>query len=129
MKCIFKLMLYSTVLENIVYISNQLVILQTLRAGYKTELDCDTKQEIKNFRSNALISASQDILNYLEPYMHFLAECEEGTIEIPPNQLHNITFLIKDLTEFYDWTIKEVKLRNKRLALMKLEEEWNKENI
>lgn len=122
-------MLYSTVLENIVYISNQLVILQTLRAGYKTELDCDTKQEIKNFRSNALISASQDILNYLEPYMHFLAECEEGTIEIPPNQLHNITFLIKDLTEFYDWTIKEVKLRNKRLALMKLEEEWNKENI
>lgn len=122
-------MLYSTVLENIYYISNQLVILQTLRAGYKTELDSDTKQEIKNFRSNALISASQDILNYLEPYMHFLAECEDGTIKIPPNQLHNITFLIKDLTEFYDWTIKEVKLRNKRLALMKLEEEWNKENI
>lgn len=122
-------MTYSTILENIVYISNQLIILQTLRAGYKTELECDTQQEIKNFRSNALISAVQDILNYLEPYMHFLVECEKGSIKIPPNQLHNITFLIKDLTEFYDWTIKEVKVRNKRLALMKLEEEWNKENI
>lgn len=117
--------MFRTILENIVHISTNLVILQTLRAGYKLELDCDNTQQIKNFRSNALISEIQSILINLEPFMVYLAACEQNK-NIPMDQQECLRDLILDLIEFHDWAIKEIKLRNKRLTLMKLEQEWNK---
>ena len=117
--------MFKTLLENIVFISNNLVVLQTLRAGYKFELECDNTQQIKNFRGNALISYIQDILNDLEPFMVYLAKCEQDK-NIPADQQKHLRDLIIDLTEFHDWAIAEIRLRNKRLALIKLEQEWNK---
>lgn len=119
--------MYKTLLENVVYISNQLVVLQTLRAGYKFEIESDNKQEIKNFRSNAILSNIRIILHDLDEFMVYLSRCENGTIKIPDDQLPNIKFLIKDMTEIYTWAIQEVKLKNRRLDLMKLEQQWKKE--
>lgn len=119
---------YSLILNNIIYISTNMVILQTLRAGYKTELDCENKQEIKNFRSGALLTKVREILDDLSPYMQFLVDCEEGKVPITSNQLPHIIEMIKDLTEFYTWACEEVKLKNQRLALMQLEQQWSQES-
>jgi hypothetical protein len=116
--------MYKNLLENIIYISNQMVVLQTMRAGYKLELECDNKQEIKNFRSNAILSNIRIILDDLNPFMMYLSQCEDGTIIIPLDQLPHIKQLIKDMTEIYTWAIQEVKLKNQRLNLMKLEQAW-----
>lgn len=118
---------YSNILENVIYISTNLVILQTLRAGYLTELDCDNKQEIKNFRSGALLSKIREVLDNLSPYMQFLVDCEEGKIPIASEQLPHVKQMITDLTIFYTWACEEVKLKNQRLALMQLEQEWSQE--
>lgn len=117
--------MYNTILENVVYISNNLIVLQTLRAGYKFEQECENTQQIKNFRTNALISYVHDILNDLEPYAVYLAACEQDK-SIPEDQQKHIRSLILDLTDFHDWAIKEIKLRNKRLSLMQLEQQWEK---
>ena len=119
---------YSNILENIIYISTNLVILQTLRAGYLTELDCENKQEIKNFRSGALLSKIREVLDDLSPYMQFLVDCEEGRIAIASEQIHHIKEMIKDLTVFYTWACEEVKLKNQRIALMQLEQQWSQES-
>jgi hypothetical protein len=55
--------------------------------------------------------------------MIYLAECEQDK-NIPADQQKHLRDLIIDLTEFHDWAIQEIRLRNKRLALMKLEQEW-----
>jgi hypothetical protein len=119
---------YSVIINNIIHISSNLVVLQTLRAGYKTELDCDNQQEIKNFRSGSLLSKIREILDELSPYMQFLADCEKGIVPIEKKQVHHIVEMIKDLTEFYTWACEEVSLKNQRLALMQLEEKWAKES-
>ena len=119
---------YSNILENVIYISTNLVLLQNLRVGYLTELDCDNKQEIKNFRSGALLSKIREILDDLSPYMQFLVDCEEGKIALASGQLNHIQDIIKDLTVFYTWACEEVKLKNQRLALMQLEQEWSQES-
>lgn len=118
---------HTNILQNVVYISSQLVVLQTLRAGYKVELECDNKQEIKNFRSSALLTLVRDILDDLEPYMEFLVACEEGKVKMNPNQIPHIVEMMKDLTEFYTWAIEEVRLKNQRLNLMNLENQWKME--
>jgi hypothetical protein len=117
----------SVIFNNIIYISTNIVILQTLRTGYKVELECDNKQEIKNFRSTALLSKIREILDELSPYMQFLADCEEGKIYIDPNQIHHVIGMIQDLTEFYTWAVEEVKIKNQRLTLMQLEQIWSQE--
>lgn len=119
--------MYSSLLENVVYISNQLVVLQTLRAGYKFEIECDNKQEIKNFRSNAILSNIRIILDDLNIFMVYLSNCENGSIKVASSELIHIKELIKDMTNMYDWAIQEVKLKNRRLDLMKLEQQWKKE--
>lgn len=119
---------HSVILNNIVYISTHIVILQTLRAGYQVELNCDNKQEIKNFRSGALLTKIREILEDLAPYMEFLSDCEEGKIEIPQDQRIHIINMIKDFSEFYGWAMEEVKLKNQRIALMQLEYEWSQES-
>ena len=120
---------YGNVLRNVVFISTRLVLLQTLRAGYRMELDCDNKQEIKNFRSGALLSVIRATLEELEPYMEFLVLCEDGRIDIPTDQLPHILDLIKDLSDFYGWATEEVKLKNQRMALIELESKWKEENM
>lgn len=111
-------------IHNIVFISTELVILQTLRIGYEYEMQSSNKQEIKNFRTSAILSAARDILDNLSPYMEYLAECEKGSIEIPANQMPNLVKLMTDAQEFYVWAIEEVKLKNQRLNLMNLEQQW-----
>lgn len=118
--------MYSELIRNVVYISNQLVVLQTLRAGYKLEIECSNPQTIKNFRSNALLGSVKLILEDLEPLMYYLADCENGSIPIDKEQLPHIQDLIKSLTEVYNWTLQEDKLKKSRLALMQLETEWAK---
>jgi len=54
--------LQNNLLQNMIEISKNLVILQTLRAGYKTELECENQQETKNFRSGAIIDLARNIL-------------------------------------------------------------------
>ena len=119
---------HHNILQNIIYISSRLVLLQTLRAGYMTELQCDNKQEIKNFRTGALLSAIRNTLEELEPYMEFLVACEEGKIPMSPEQIPHIVEMMKDLTGFYSWATEEVKLKNQRLALMELESKWRMES-
>lgn len=118
---------HSNILQNIIYISSQLVILQTLRAGYMTELDCKNKQEIKNFRSGAILQLVREILDNLEPYMEFLVMCEDGSIPMPAKQKTHIVSMIEDLTEFYTWAVQEVKLKHQRLSLMEIESQWEAE--
>jgi len=118
---------HCNILQNIVYISSRLVLLQTLRAGYLTELDCDNKQEIKNFRTGAILSTIRTTLEELEPYMEFLVACEEGKVPMAPEQIPHIVEMMKDLTEFYTFATEEVKLKNHRMALMELEHKWKTE--
>lgn len=117
----------TNILENIVFISRNLVVLQTLRAGYLTEKECTNEQRIKNFRTDAILDLVRDLLDDLDPYMEFLVLCEEGSIPMHPQQIPHIVAMIKDLTEFYDWTIEEVKLKNYRSNLMELESQWKAE--
>lgn len=112
------------ILENVIYISSKIVLLQTLRAGYLMELEQEIKQEIKNFRTAVLIDTIQNILQELEPYMDFLMACEEGKIFVNANQRPYIRDMIRDLTDFYKWATEEIKLKNKRMALMELESKW-----
>lgn len=114
-------------LKNIIMISTELVILQTLRTGYEYEMQCSNKQEVKNFRTSAILAAARDILDNLSPFMEYLAACEDGTIDIPKEQMENLRYLMKDCTSFYNWAIGEVKLKNQRLALMDLENQWKSE--
>jgi hypothetical protein len=116
--------MYTELLQNVIYISTQLVVLQTLRAGYKFELECDNKQEIKNFRSNAILTSINIILDDLNPFMVYLFQCQDGSIKVPRDQLEHIRSLILDMSEFYSWVTQEVKIKKQRIDLMKLEAGW-----
>jgi hypothetical protein len=114
----------NTLLDNIVYISTQMVVLQTLRAGYNLEMECDNEQQIKNFRSNAVLSTIRVILDDLTPCLVYLADCEKGDIPTAPEHLPHIRQLMIDMTIIFDWAIQEVKLKDQRIKLMNLEQQW-----
>lgn len=119
----------SNLLQNIIVVSKNLVILQTLRAGYKTELECDNKQETKNFRSGALIDMARTILESMEPMMEYLVAVQEGKIPIHTDQVDAVNKLIVDLGNFYDWATEEIRIKNMRLSLLNNEyrEQYSKE--
>ena len=113
------------VVQNIVFVNTQIVILQVLRAGYLTEQALSNDQAIKNFRTSAILDTIRNILEELAPYMKFLAECQEGNYNLKQQQLIHINQMIENMDNFYKWTIEEVRLKNQRISLMKLEDKWN----
>ena len=119
----------SNLLQNIIVVSKNLVILQTLRAGYKTELECDNKQETKNFRSGALIDMARNILESMEPMMEYFVAVEEGKIVLPADQRGHAKQLMIELGSFYTWATEEIKIKNMRLSLLNNEykEQYSKE--
>jgi len=108
-------------LQNILVISKNLVILQTLRSGYLTELESVEKQETKNFRSGALLDLSRTILESMEPLMEYLVDIEEGKIMIYPEQRQIVNEMIIKLDEFYGWAAEQINIKNTRLELLKIE--------
>jgi len=111
----------NNLLQNIILVSKNLVVLQTLRAGYLTELECDNKQETKNFRSGALIDLCRTILESMEPMMEYLVDVQEGRIVVASDQLGAINKIIIDLGDFYSWATEEIKIKNMRMELLQSE--------
>lgn len=117
------------IIQKISYISNNLIVLQILKQGYLYELHATTlSYTLKNIRNGAVLEKIQEILQDLEPYMTFLIACDEGEIKMEDfaNRQPYFARLVVDLTTYYDWAIKEIEIRNKRLDLINLEKTWLK---